>query len=454
MKNRILCSAFAATALLFTGCNKEEVIEFNQDINVTIQGVTYDADGNVPLEGVSVYLVGDESDTSDENGVYRFTGKETGNHLVKFEKDGFATMVQTVEADGNELTAEELTKSSIIEMYHTNEAASTTLKITNGTETTPAANVPVTIELNATGDAYFESDKIETTTDADGLLSLTGLPDVVLTITVETTQGTDLYTTTINSTPGALNSSYTLTKSSLLEDLELVDSNIIEDDTANVVEDFVADSNIIFTFSNDIDTNYSGMEVKLVKTSNNIDIAIDTTISGSTLTIDPIGDNLESGASYEVSVTVQSLDASGTYSESFTFTVEGEELTLNQVTGLSLDQAHNEETGTDIQEITTFFIIQFDEVEGADSYEVYGSYSPGGTNEYILLSTRDFTTSTDDELEYGVNLLTSGIDVPTGTTGYFDEGATLSIIVRAKSGDTYGEYSNVLVVAEGSDLNS
>lgn len=446
MKNRILGSALAVTTLLFTACNKEEVIEFNQDINATIQGVTYDADGNVPLADVSVLLVGDQSQTSDEDGTYRFTGKETGSHLLKFEKEGFATMVQTVFIDGTELTAEEVTNSSIIEMFHTSETLSTSFKIDNGEEVKPAANADVTIELNSTGSAYFEDNKIETTTDANGALSLEGLPDVGLIITVETTDGTDLYDTTVFTTPDGANSSYTLSKSSLLEDFVLVDSNVIDDETGSEVEDFTATANIEYTFSAAIDANYAGMEVTLTKGGQ--DVAFAQTISGSTLTIDPIGTELEAGEDYTVSVTAQSLEADGTFDETYTFTVDSDGITLTQVTGLSLDNDIHDDTNP-IEETDVSFTIQFDEVEDADSYEIYGLYS-GATNEYVLLTATDVTTTTDDELEYLVNIPASGFDLPDDADGYFDS-YSLTIIVRAKSGDVYGEFSTELEVEEGDE---
>ena len=452
---------FVATALFFTGCKVTEVVEFDQDIDVTIQGVTYDADGNTLLSEVSVSLLGDEAITTGEDGVYQFQGKETGSHLVRFEKEGFATMVQTILVEGTELTAEEVTNSSVIEMFHVNEALTTTFKLSNGEETSVVENLPVTIELNSTGDAYFENDKIETTTDADGVLSLAGLPDVVLTVTAELVDGSDIYTKTFNTTASNVAESYTFTDSDKVSTLQaflLVDSNIIDDEDATEVTDFDPTGNITFEFSDVINVDYEDYEVTLFKGFD--EIVVDLTVAGNLLTIDPRGATLEAGASYTVNVEVQSLEAdAGTYDESFTFTVAGEELTLTQVIDLSLDEEHNANTlptGTEIKESQVTFRIQFNEVVDADRYEVFGLYS-AGTNEYIRLSAALLGNDSDNNIEYLVTLEESVIGEAAGEDGFFD-GGELTIIVRAANGfgdaAVYGEFSDEFVIREGSDTTS
>jgi len=439
MKNLLLSTALLVVACFaFTACSEDDtVIDFNQDIDVTIQGIVYDNNGNEPLSGVTTFLVGKDSVSTDDDGSYQYTGNETGSHLMKFEKSGYATMVQTIIVSGNEFTAEELTNSSAIFMFEANQSLSTTLKISNGVETISAADADVTITLPEQEGVFFESNIISATTDSDGVLSLDGLPDVFLEINVELEVGTDLYWTTIFTTPGSESSSYQLNKTSLLGDLELVESNIVNDDGSDN-DNFTASDNITFTFNENIES----ADVDLDRGDN---VAFDLSISGSTVTIDPIGNALEESTGYSVSLDVIATNGL-TYSEFFTFTVDGPEVVLDQVSGLDLS-----ENQLEVTEFTTGILISFDAVEGANDftgYQVFARYSEGN-DEFVQLTANWNSAPDDDELEYFVSL-TSGDGIVQPADGFFEDG-DFEIIVRAVSGDVYGEFSSTLDVSEGDE---
>lgn len=447
MKHRIILTAIAAVScLVFTRCNEDTVIDFNQDINVTIQGIVYDNNGNVPLSNVNTLLVGKDSLSTDEDGSYQYNGNKTGSHLMKFSRGGYATMVQLIEVSGTEFTAEEIISSSAIFMYEANQTLNTTLKISNGKETTNAANVPVTITLTDNEYIFFEDNVIETSTDADGLLSVSGLPDVYLEIAVEFVDGDFIYSKTINVYPGTEEADYLLDQTSALGDLELVESNIIEDDGTET-STFAASDNVTFTFSESIEEAEVSFENPFDK------VAFDLSISGSTVTVDPVGTGLEGGSTYSLYIEVTATNGN-MYDMTFNFDVAGDALVLDQVSGFDLSPYHAEvdnEPGTSIAIGTTLVVVFFEEVEGATEYEIFGKHV-GGTDEFVKLNANQSFLALDDldddEIEYSINLTGSGIE-ETGD-GYFDDG-DFEFIIRAVSGSTYGEFSNSLVVGEGDE---
>ena len=438
MKNRIFTKVlFLLTALFISSCEKEETIDFNQDVNVTIQGITYDHFDNTKLSDVTVTLVGDSPIVTQEDGVYRFGGQETGSHLLKFEKEGYATVVQTINIEGQDLVADEVTNSSIIELFQTDQSISTIFRISNGLETSPVANVPVTLELDALGsDVFFEDNIIQTTTDENGVLNLENLPNVNLNISGEIIIDSDLYSINFSTLPGDIDPIYVLNKTSLLDDFLLVDSNII-DDRGNVSLNFPAVSNIEFAFSDNIDSNFPDQQITLTKDSRLI--GLETTITDNVLTLNPLGDALEPGVSYVVNVKVRAENGIQTYDETFTFTVEGNEaLILEKVTSLRLDEVHSISRETEIMTNTSIVVIEFEKVEGARSYEIFGSYS-GAVDEFVKLDVFDVSDddfdgpNEDNALEYQVNLEGNGVREPA--LGFFNAGETFKIIVRAVAGD-------------------
>jgi len=185
----------AAAFISIMSCdNDDDIIDTNTQVNLTIQGVTYDQNGFIVLPDVDVTLLGDTEDRTGEDGAYRFSNRETGTHLLRFEREGYADMTQEITLEASEFTPDNITHSTAIEMYEANETLSTTLTFSNtsnSAERMIAANANVTVTFDVittntpsiTSRVFFENARIQTTTDADGLLNLTGLPDAELTIT-------------------------------------------------------------------------------------------------------------------------------------------------------------------------------------------------------------------------------------------------------------------------------
>lgn len=485
-KNFFKPALLAAAFLSIMSCdNDDDIIDTNTQVDLTIQGVTYDQNGFIILSDVDVSLLGDTNDITGEDGAYRFSNRETGTHLLRFEKEGYANMTQEITLEASEFTPEDITHSTAIEMYEANETLTTTLtysNTSNSAERMLAANAEVTITFDVlttttpsiTSRIFFENARIETTTDENGVLTLDGLPNGEVSITAEFDSGTDLYRGEFNTagiigtalTPSNVDSNYNLTLFNQANDLFLVDTNVIDNATELAVTDFTDTDNITFTFSENLDIESS--VVTLRKTSNgNRDILIETTTSGDTVTIDPEGDNLEAGNSYEVFISVISTDGD-TYTNvtGFDFTVEGEfnntSLDLSGV-NINLDEIHDDTNEILIN--TNTFTIEFLGLEDVpeSSYEVYGRYNNGTdmpTDEFILLGSSQNLTAdstqpqSDDAIEYDIflngNTINVADDVDAGD--YFDNNAILTIKVRAIGG-TNDEFSNELDVRLGDFMN-
>jgi len=457
MNFRIILPILALFSLvLFTGCEDDPtVIDFDQDINVTIQGIVYDKDGNTPLDSVKVTLANDSVFTNAE-GVYEFRNKDAGSHLLKFSKNGYASMVQTVDTDGKEYTANALINTSPIFLYANTSVLQTALFISNGIENSPAANVPFKLVIGVaeidrriivvTDDdvltsIFFENNVIESETDANGQINLAGLPNIEMELIVDFVQGNRRYFLNRSNEPQNFNSTYSLSSDFIAEFL-LTETNVV-DDEGNGVEDFAADANIIFTFTDDIDASDEDNFIQLRK-FNTTDREILTTniISGNTLTIDPDGNSLDEDVNYTVQLFLTSVNGVS-YSRNFSFTVEGQDLVLGKVNDFTIDNFQ-----ATVQNNTSVVRFQFDEVEDANSYQVFASYSQG-SDEFIELNQFSQTAGEEvDELEFSVSF-TSRFTAPEGFNGLFDNGASIDIKVRAVNGNVTGEFSDTFTVNAG-----
>ena len=453
MKKRLLTAAalFVATFAIISCGNSESELDFNQNINVTIKGIVYNQEGVVPLSGVTVTL-GDETATTNEDGEYTFENNSTGSYLLRFEREGFATMVQAIQESGREFTANAIVNTSPIFMYEENQTLETRLYIQNGPERNSAANINVRLTLaedreflrtrelvesafiddgfdseEVFTEVYFEETIIDVTTDANGNLSVSNLPNTTIQLSVDFVADNYNFTLTAYDRPADFSSSYALDRESV-DLFELIETNIV-DAEGNAVDNFTASDNITFQFTSAINADFENMSVTL---SNGFaDVLVDATVSGSLLTIDPLGSALEAGQSYSVSIDIESEGGVG-YNAIFSFTIAGGEINLTQVTGLQL------ETVT-VGQFTSVVNISFNDVSDASAYEVYGRYSDG-TDEYVQLSTI-FNGVNDVD----VFLATGGIQFPAN--GFFVNGATFSIMVRAVNGDLTGAFSVPLTIA-------
>lgn len=456
--NYSLTFALIFATMIFTSCQEDTYkLDFEQDINVTIQGIVYDNEGNVPLDSVKVGL-GSDTVLTGKDGTYKFVNQSSGSYLLRFSKDGYATMVQNIAEGGREFTANSIVNTSPIFMFESNQTLSTKIFVGNGPENIPVANKEVILEISSLGsdekdfdqltrvasedgdtEIFFENNIIKTTTDELGAINISNLPNQEIELRMNFIENGYKYTLYTSDRPADFSLSYFLGKQSVSE-FRLTQTNVI-DAKGNAVNDFNPTSNISFTFSDPIDASYEDMNITLEK-DGNLDIISDVTISSRSITINPKGTELEKGDSYTVRLDIQSTNDIG-YTRDFVFTVADDAFTLGKVTGLNLDK---EEYDTDeIFENTTNVRLEFTEVDGAEQYEIYGRHS-AGTDEFILLTT-PFISGDGDNVS--VNLLVSGIEVPEGSDGLFDGGATFTIIVRAKTGSTFGEFSDELVIKEG-----
>ncbi len=460
--SRLLPIMAVVIALFFTACKEDPtVFEFEQTINVTIQGIVYDNDGNTPLDSVKVRLANDSVFTNAE-GVYEFRNKTAGSHLLRFTKSGYATMVQTIGTEGTDYTANAIINTSPVFMFANGATLNTALFRSNGVVNIPAANVPFKITFNNDEDldeyydalrmvaldddlsspTFFENNVIRGTTDANGRVNVNNLPEVRMELEVSYNEGNFRYFLNRSNMPADFNLSYNLNVSAATE-FRLTDTNIVEDN-GNQVNNLDAGSNITFTFSDNIDAAYEDTFVQLRKFgASNREVLIDANISGATLTIDPEGAALEEGIDYTVLLELASINGV-TYSRNFGFTIAGDEITaLGQVTNFTIDNFQSEVSNT-----TSVVRFQFTEVEDASSYQAFARYSEG-TDEFIELDKfSEFSGEEPNEREFSVNFATR-FSAPSDQTGLFDNGSSIDIKVRAVNGNTFGAFSTAYTVNTG-----
>lgn len=440
----ILAVTALMTAFLTTSCDEEETILNKQALALTIQGTVYDADGNVPLEGVTVISDSDTT-TTDANGLYSIEKQATGSYVLKFSKEEYLEVYQNV-AGQTDVSANESVISSSIKLYKADQSFSTTFLFENGETVTPVAEMPVTISFRY--NTSFINNKIETVTDSEGKITVEGIAKsqsyIIEAVKVD---GDYTYSRTITfSDADNLNDEYTVSRTKFDPTFYLESSNIFDED--GVEFELSPSDNITFSFSDNIDADFEDLEIEFSKFSpTSQDIVINATIADNTLTIDPLGSSLEAGATYNVSFIIASTQ--GVEIEaSYSFTIEGEEeeeISLEQVTGLSA-------FGTDeITETTTDLYIEVDKVSNHDEilpvYEVFVKYS-GGTDEFIEIeSSTQVRSTTEDEVRISFDVNYSEIEEPE--EGYFSDNQSFDIMVRVREGDIVGEFSDVLTLKAG-----
>jgi hypothetical protein len=436
-----------ATAL-FASCKKSNTsISRQGDINVTIEGVVYDIDGNTPISGVTVStsLDGEILTTrTDSNGVYSIKNLNSGSYNLVFSSTSYGSMNKVVDANPEDFTGNHYVANYNLKMYKFDQTLTTRVVIQKGQEYIPAANTPVSIYLSDD----FVNNKIADTTDASGNITVSGLPNSTVRLEVDYSSGDYHYYLgsygSVSELPFNFSNLYILTQENI-NLFYLMGSNIIVSSTGSTTEAFTNTASIAFQFSNPANLTYQDMVIDLVKVTNGVSVAKAVTWSSSNtkLTIDPIGTALDTSEKYQVNLSLKSV--SGIYypttgSASFIFQVKSPSYSLNQVSSVSLISPST------ITTTTNAVTIQFNNVPNAQKYSVYGQY--GTTDEYLYITSltpSDLTATT-----YQVDVTLSdlpGITVPTA--GLFSNGAPYYLRVRAERTDgTLGSFSEALKLVQ------
>lgn len=439
---------FALAMFLFTACDKDETFITKDSSNYTIEGYVFDSEGNTPLEGVLVKGSFGKT-TTNSDGYFSISGIKHGSYSVIYSLDGYGTMVGTYDLDPetDEPLAIDYSESVVIKMYEMDEDLETTIwKVVNNKKVA-MANIPYTITLSDN----FLYKEIEGTTDANGLISLSDtLPNTSMTLAIKYTDSEEgkLYSLSKTATPSAFTKDYYITGTDVTGDFIITDSNLF-DEEGDVVKDFAISGALTFTFNNSIATL---TDVLLKNTSSSREVAVETAISGSTVTITPIGD-LEEETSYSVTFDVEDENGNS-LSPSYNFSTEGGATAVEQVTGLSRKTKDSAGDAIEIYENTTSTTIEFLKAEGATQYEIYAKYAD--QTEYKLVKTISASTDEDENTEeYSLYMYNSLPDMDISSNGMFADGNTYTIIVRGinESKDLVGEFSEALVIKKTADLD-
>ncbi|PZX12764.1 carboxypeptidase family protein [Breznakibacter xylanolyticus] len=439
MKKSFLLMSLAA--LLFVGCDKEETTVVKDSSDFSIDGYIVDGDGNIPMEGVIVKGAFGETKT-DTKGYFKVSGLNHGTYSVIFEKSGFGKMIQTFNLEPNTDTPLEVnyTASTIVSMFKMDGSMETTLWKVLNNKRVVLANVPYTINLlSPNSGVTFLYNKIEGVTDANGKISVNDtLPNAMVNVSVEYADEAagKFYSLDMDVLPKTVSKSLDVNVQSLSEVLYVIDSNIFDADGLTV-NNFEVGGSLTFNFNKSID---SKSTATLYNSSDSRDVAAVVTVSGSKLTIDPIGD-LNKKKQYRVKLDVVSGDDEVT--KTYYFTTVGAVESLAKVEGLTLENDFK------VYEDTKTVNVEFSIVDGASYYEVFGKY--GTQTEFLKFDVVSHTTSSTATKEKASLYLYDelpNMNIPSGKM--FAEGNKYTIIVRAvaNNGDILGEFSNPLVIAK------
>lgn len=443
MKKNLLF--FLMAAFLFVACDKEDTNISKDSSAFSIDGYIVDGDGNVPLKAVTVKGAFGETKT-DDKGYFNIGGLNHGTYSVIFEMSGYGQMIQTFALAANTDSPLEVnyTASTIVSMFKMEKSMETTLWKTMNNKREVLANVPYTINLlSPNSGVTFLYNKIEGVTDANGKISLSDtLPNTSVNLVVEYIDQTagKIYRLDQDVNPTTVSKSLNVSVDNLSETLYLVDSNIF-DENGKLVNNFKVDAALTIEFNKAIDAKTTA---KLYNESEDVWVAVNVSVSGNTLTIDPVG-NLLTAKSYEV--TIEAVSGDDEVNKSYVFYTEGGVVALDKVSGLSLKNSYKvyvTNTGAD---------IEFSKVTGAESYEIYGKY--GTQTEYqkfkTVYATND-ATSTREEMYLSLNNVLPDMDIPSA--GMFADGNKFTIIVRAlaNNGDMIGAFSEPYEIKKNAEI--
>lgn len=319
MKNknliRITASAFLIALVVFTGCQKEELIRM---VGI-VQGIAYDGNTNEPLSDVSyAYLLNGETvtDTATVAG-YTVTGLPSGEYDFTFSKTGFTTVITSVNVDNYNALNTNTIKGGATEyqtitlnpnLYALDGALTGVVYISMPSGlSAPAVGATVMLDYN---DAYIGdntdigyargiSPSIYTaTTDADGKYSFV---DVPATSTYVRVQAFNDGTTTYRETS---------TSAEVRSGGNAIDALTLYNADSNIDYDFTApsstDGNIEIIFNKSIDQ--ATFEVNMYANgSTPIEVNVNWMKALSTVIIDPVGP-LTPGMYYSVSFKGKTTD--------------------------------------------------------------------------------------------------------------------------------------------------
>lgn len=442
---KVILLTFIGVFVILSSCKKTYDVEMNQEIKVSIQGYVYDEATTTPIGNAAVNWPGG-STTTDETGYFSMGSAAGGSLSLTFSADSFASLIETVYIDLSLYSGNTYTETVVIYMPKLDQTLNTTVYQQLGGLYIPASNVPYQIDLG-----YMFLDRIITgTTDAVGNISQGNLPDRSVELRVDFEKdgvkyGLDTYYGYIYGVPSQFSAEVIVEEKSSQGLLYITATNIF-DDEGMPLENFARGDDISINFSASVDLDYNMHTVNLYKDSYTL-VATDITWSNDNqnLTIDPIGDSLDVGGSYYVELRLMSENGSYlnnySYYQQFQFMVESE----SQINELAKVGTIALIYPTIVVDGTSYIEISFDEVSGANQYEVFGQYKNG---EYLELDNIYDWITGDGIVESGYIYLTylPGIEVPPG--GLFSDGATYRIIVRAldSNNDIYGPFSDPLVI--------
>jgi hypothetical protein len=234
---------------------------------------------------------------------------------------------------------------------------------------------------------------------------------------------------------------YFSTSGSASADFQLFQTNL-NDEFGNQQLNFNKSDNIVLTFTSAANINNPSNHIRLTKSGNNVACSTSWSADAKTVTIDPIGAYLESGANYTLDIQIYPKNTANQYYSNYLyFKVAGSAQTVQLGKVLNVTKTYP----STIILNTSYIQIQVDNVSNASYYAVYAKYSNG---EFIQLTTfsNSFSTTSSTYL-YLTNL--SNIVVPTD--GLFSNNAEYDLIVRAETySGAVGEFSDVLVLKNGS----
>ncbi|NBC82561.1 MAG: hypothetical protein GVY19_04185 [Bacteroidetes bacterium] len=177
MRNKIFL-ALLLSAIMFTGCTKQEVLE----LQLLFGGVIFDDCTNEPLEDVDLRLQraqGVVSTTSNEDGFFSFGSQYVGTYDLVMHKPGYLNQRIHIHQDewfefDDEYENENLYDLSYFDKYWMHPLTETVIanvyKQYGEGSPTAAANVPFTVYLGE------YNDPIEVVTDQYGYFEIDSLP--------------------------------------------------------------------------------------------------------------------------------------------------------------------------------------------------------------------------------------------------------------------------------------
>ncbi len=424
MKNLLV--SLALISIIIFSCSKDYNISLNkQDVTVNINGFVSDVSNNTPIKGAKV-LINSVTLTTDSVGHYSLMNQSLGNYLIKITATGYSGRYDSLNINPNNYSGKTYNANINTSLYKLDQTLTTHLYINVGGVYTSAANAAYTINLGN----LFIPNVIKGVANSSGVITQANLPNTYFQLMATTTLNNKTYSGTYN---GFTNDSvsdvllYLQSSNSIF----VVTSNNLIDANGNVVTNFLTNQNIVVQFSSAVDTSYSSNIINFyIENPENAKVAFNKSWSSNakTLTIIPIGNNLEPGATYQFSFTLYSSVATGHlyYSNSFNFTTAGGTTAkLGQVTGIS------KVSPTAIVANTTLVEIKFPFVTQATQYSVYAKYNNG---DYLLLTTLyPYNSSSSTQMDVNLSLINlQGFTVPTG--GLFTSSSSAyTIIIRAEN---------------------